>query len=534
MKNYCPTLLFVICLTFGNFFIAVGQVGRRTPEQLFNYYWINRDIIEKSGDVKVKEAISGLKALQNRLCAGGCRDFRIYYLLGRFNCVLNNSDATDDFNSCLDNSFNLSPRDKKYIENCKTQCTNVNSIVSDSIGIPQGNGPNASSYGDLKRNYPNSLRFSIDRRQYQNGVTYYNLFKHGMEAESFEKDDRDSALKVYADIVDKGGFQMKLKGISNSEDFLLFSKSPDDASMLKVFEENLVFYQKEFGLKKPEQLIVIFLIPENELNEADKAKYKFKFSPHIRFPWHPKQYEETQQGPESLKISLGYHDQAPPYLFKTDFLKFAQYKDGFGLDEGTTGYANPNNYTIVTYDKNYLGAINHEIMHLVITYNYPGCTKWLNEGLACLFEAANYNPTDQTLIPINNFRIGRFATYPGSTPYSVTLHNALTLDWNTINDEEGNYLDYVAFSRYFCFYLSERNLLKPLMVNVMANIKPGKRISNNDLLIKILEMGHFKNFDAMEADFEGFVNAQKLIVFDKNGKFKKEYDMPYVGNDEFF
>lgn len=103
------------------------------------------------------------------------------------------------------------------------------------------------------------------------------------------------------------------------------------------------------------------------------------------------------------------------------------------------------------------GALVHELVHALARNDSPGIPPWLNEGLATLYEC--YRLDNDRIEGCPNWRYPRLlkACRDGTI---VPLDRLLALSRAEFRGE-GKKLHY-AESRYLCFYLQERSLLKKM------------------------------------------------------------------------
>ncbi len=110
------------------------------------------------------------------------------------------------------------------------------------------------------------------------------------------------------------------------------------------------------------------------------------------------------------------------------------------------------------------GTLVHEIVHPYMASNFPDAPPWLNEGMGSLYEACGER--DGQIRGLTNWRL------PG-------LQRAISEDmvptFRQLTDlGEGPFYDdnsgiYYAQSRYLCYYLEQRGLLRKLYHEFLAN-----------------------------------------------------------------
>ncbi|MCC6370350.1 MAG: hypothetical protein IT236_05025 [Bacteroidia bacterium] len=514
--------------------IVNAQPKSNSPERIIAYYAENLDkLISANKEAELRKAVNDLQNAKQRFCVGGCPSPIVNYLLGRFKCALKDNTGVVELSNCYKYMSSLLTSDLAHIEKCISNCANpapqpsvpIPGNRSPRIRIPnkpgvQGGGSAKSNKSDSQKYLENKYRL-IDTLQ-----NYYSLTDY--LARSFEKSEKDSAIRYYNSLINQKGFSNLLNKTSASDNFVLFhSKTDKGNELLQTLEMNLTYWENTLGLKRPENLIVIFLVPNSKLSKEDETEYKRKFRPKIQWPYSPSKHcPQCQQGPKPFKIKITYKYYTPLYLFKQDFLKFAHAKDGVVLNEGDVGYSNPFDNSIITMSQNYIGALNHELMHLLVFNNYPNCNLWLNEGLACLYEAAEYHKKENQLKPLNSFRLDQLKGIGLINPLS--LQEILGQNWRVNDNLQLN----MAVSRYICFYLESKNLLKPFLQSVISDLKEDEVMENSELLKKILYITGYSTIDNLSLDFNKFIEEQKKIAL-KKGELKKVYSHGTYENGSF-
>jgi len=102
------------------------------------------------------------------------------------------------------------------------------------------------------------------------------------------------------------------------------------------------------------------------------------------------------------------------------------------------------------------GTLVHEIVHPFMDANFPKCPPWLNEGLASLYEQCGTR--DGKIIGHTNWRLaGLQQAIRAKTTLPFRDLCALSETKFRNNDVRGNFY---AQSRYLCYWLQERQLLR--------------------------------------------------------------------------
>ncbi|AMM52435.1 hypothetical protein TH61_16285 [Rufibacter sp. DG15C] len=177
-----------------------------------------------------------------------------------------------------------------------------------------------------------------------------------------------------------------------------------------------------------------------------------------------------------------YKMTIPPYKINAFIVKSqAQLNDialrhhGISLNPNNIGYSVTNDLSILSYAPNQTtGTLNHELIHLLLNFNYPFLKPWVNEGLASLYESNEWK--DNKVIGLPNWRgdVIRDNLYEEEKEvirgdilknrYEDTygwnfLDNLINMDSNEFNRHP---LLNHAMARYFCLYLQDKGLLQPL------------------------------------------------------------------------
>jgi hypothetical protein len=127
------------------------------------------------------------------------------------------------------------------------------------------------------------------------------------------------------------------------------------------------------------------------------------------------------------------------------------------------------------------GTIRHELMHLLLNYNFSYLPPWFSEGLPALYEAVNSNNEG-----VDNWRLQIITTLKSEGYFSndnkFSFENFLNANWDTFNgisdkDWEGNEQDFYlinhltqsinyAMARYFFLYLQNTNQLNEVFQQI--------------------------------------------------------------------
>lgn len=184
------------------------------------------------------------------------------------------------------------------------------------------------------------------------------------------------------------------------------------------------------------------------------------------------------------------------WLFKDDasYEKHTQLLFG---DKPTTpyGYYSPAHKALVMNISTGGGTLVHEIVHPFMEANFAACPPWLNEGLGSLYEQCG--DVDGHIHGFTNWRLPGLqrAISAKRVPSFKTLTE---MDSNAFyNDDKGtNY----AQSRYLCYYLQEKGLLRKFYQEFLVRQKQDP--SGFQSLRKVLAE---PDMDAFKTRWEKFV-----------------------------
>ncbi len=132
------------------------------------------------------------------------------------------------------------------------------------------------------------------------------------------------------------------------------------------------------------------------------------------------------------------------------------------------GYYSARDHALIMNISTGGGTLVHEIVHPFMRANFPACPPWFDEGLASLYEACGER--DGHIIGGVNWRL------PG---LQQAINDGTTLPFRQLmalsasdfyGDSSGTgYNRYYGQSRYLCFYLQERGLLRRFYREFVAN-----------------------------------------------------------------
>lgn len=146
------------------------------------------------------------------------------------------------------------------------------------------------------------------------------------------------------------------------------------------------------------------------------------------------------------------------------------------------------------------GTLVHEMVHPFVASNFPGCPAWFNEGLGSLYEQSMGKGDE--IIGLTNWRLAGLqeAIRKNVVPHFKTLTS--TTGYSFYQEDPGtNY----AQTRYLCYYLQEKGLLKKFYHKFHANCK--KDPTGFETLKQVLGES---DMDAFKKKWERFVLQLKF------------------------
>jgi len=169
-------------------------------------------------------------------------------------------------------------------------------------------------------------------------------------------------------------------------------------------------------------------------------------------------------------LKQDYFDRDPAtiidiWLFGSEESYLRHAKSIFGHEPDTPfGYYSPRYDALIMNIATGGGTLVHEIVHPFVAANVPNCPAWLNEGLGSLYEACAER--DGKIRGLTNWRLPGLQRAIGDGMVPTFEHLTSRTDDQFYADTGGIYY---AQSRYLCYYLEQRGLLRPLFRTYLAN-----------------------------------------------------------------
>lgn len=164
--------------------------------------------------------------------------------------------------------------------------------------------------------------------------------------------------------------------------------------------------------------------------------------------------------PTKRALELAYFDRAPDMpLTLLLYSNERAYRDAaWKLDRRNTtnyyGYYIRSEKRIVVNIGTGEGTLAHELTHALGHFDFPNMPEWFDEGLASLYEEADFSEDGLRLNGLSNWRLNHLL----SAMQKRRLGTLESLISAREIREEKQAVEY-AHARYFCLYLQERGLL---------------------------------------------------------------------------
>ena len=151
------------------------------------------------------------------------------------------------------------------------------------------------------------------------------------------------------------------------------------------------------------------------------------------------------------------------YASETKYRAAAQRLDGHESAD-YYGYYIRNDRRIVANVGTGEGTLAHELTHALSHFDFPHMPEWFDEGLASVYEEAEFSDDNLHLTGLSNWRLNHLLNALQNRRLQ-TLESLVTAR-DIRPDRQA--VDY-AHARYFCLYLQERELLPAVYRKLRAN-----------------------------------------------------------------
>lgn len=207
--------------------------------------------------------------------------------------------------------------------------------------------------------------------------------------------------------------------------------------------------------------------------------------------------------PTKRALDLAYFDHSPDQpLTLLLYADERAYRDAsWRLDRRNTasyyGYYIRTDRRIVVNIGTGAGTLAHELTHALGHVDFPNMPEWFDEGLASLYEEAEFTDDGLQLKGLSNWRLNHLL----SAMQKRRLGTLEALISSREIREERQAIEY-AQARYFCLYLQERGLL-PFYYRKFRN----RAEVDPSGLRTLCRMFDTENLDSVDRDFRQWVIA---------------------------
>lgn len=205
--------------------------------------------------------------------------------------------------------------------------------------------------------------------------------------------------------------------------------------------------------------------------------------------------------PTRRALSLAYFDAEPTqpitlllYSNETAYRDAAQRLDG-RESANYYGYYIRTDRRIVANIGTGEGTLAHELVHALTHFDYPDMPEWFDEGLASIFEEADFSDDGLHLTGLSNWRLNHLL-HALQNRRLQSLESLITA--RDIRPDRQS-VDY-AHSRYFCLYLQEHGLLQGVYRKLRANAA-----TDASGLRTLCEIFDTPTLDTVDRDFREWV-----------------------------
>ncbi|MDW3647582.1 MAG: hypothetical protein R8P61_10990 [Bacteroidia bacterium] len=435
------------------------------PNFVFAQELANLDSLLEAGNYE--EALE--KAIVKRDDLMGEKRAWIDLIIGTCECVLDGDPGTLDR---MMQNYILDETQQGEIQEIRTKC------VTGNVGIVQITMMREPSFSSVEPREGGSGK-DLEIKQgpeiekiFLSPQTHRGQLDSGVEKTFLRNpQEKENALKLFSDLYKQK--ELKYKGDSNSDYFLLFSGNTISGRNLAKFKMLLDVYMEKFSqrfnLKIPDKFISVH-IGEDSLTYTSQASMVF----------------------------------------------------GFDISSSHVGYSSIHNFSMIAYmpgnPNEFKGTLVHELMHILLNYNAPHLPPWVAEGLPALFEESRNNgakPVKGTDNWRSKFFEGSFKLVP---KYDLPA-NLIMMRWDEFNGIIERTEEYLvlkrdqrdlnhATARYFMFYLQEIGKLD-IVIKAFIDYQYGhpsfKEFATNE---ELLENVMAKPYEEVWAEFTDWMSKK--------------------------
>lgn len=382
------------------------------------------------------------------------RSWQMDYMIGVAAC--NGRDAVCNPRFYFRNSYNQAPNSYQNrvlatLQQCSQPDGSVGNLIMSSVPLDQPFGMGGSlgvfKMGSVEKveadkNTPLTVSDSVSEKMYQ-----ARLFR------------RNDSAKL-ADVMRSFSI-FSSTAVYYAPHFVITadrSVSPGEMErMSRNLERAYTYFQRDYGFQTPGYLMAAYYLNNRE--------------------W------------ESSYTGQGGFMQYVPTL--------ARKKDRMLIPKGIIGYNNPNDLSIIGFAE---GTLFHELMHILLYYNFGDAPAWFAEGLPALYEVSAFRNGDR-LEGLPSWR-SRYLFANGKLQ-TTPLDTLFRLDKASFNVPTHANAVHVATARYFCLYLQERGKLTAVFQALRT--LPIDQIIEPDAMIKAIETAAGYPMNALQNEFNAYL-----------------------------
>jgi hypothetical protein len=141
------------------------------------------------------------------------------------------------------------------------------------------------------------------------------------------------------------------------------------------------------------------------------------------------------------------------------------------------------------------GTLVHEIVHALMTPNFPDCPTWFNEGLASLYEQCGQR--GEKIVGFTNWRLPGLQRAIRAKKIPTFEHLTSTTTAQFYGDDDSGL--YYAQARYLLYYLQQKGKLRTYYQRFAADVRTDP--TGYETLREILDQDDMKKFQLEWQDF---------------------------------
>jgi hypothetical protein len=388
--------------------------------------------LEKCKELYLQERYSEIVPSLNSFQGSGYEknSYLINYMLGTSLCRAGKNDDGRKILSWILVSYDLNSDQKRFINQKLNNCQNT--AIAYRVTLP-----NDLAYS---RNSNAGVHSKLFLPSYVADSNYWVSSTASMFIDSLyfhEYPKRILSLHTIPGKAEIIALHPNLNKVMISKHFIVSGDNLTSENLLSRVSGNLErvieFYRDYYELELPDHYIHVFIVSSySKLGEFAKDYH------HIRVERH----------------TIGYT---------------------FEMDASILGYIPPTSSGSTLY---------HELLHLLMHQDFQAIPPWMDEGLASLYEVAEFDRSG-FLKGLDNWRgeiIRRNMEYIN---YKYREFDQIMTSFNWQHANEWDFLVVIAMSRYFFLYLQEKGYLKEYILSVKDYGPAQKQSYYVDKLIEI-------------------------------------------------